>query len=128
MDVIDALLPPDERGMTPRDLRALVTVLQATFPTLYPTRLRLVGSNDKNLGPDCWGVTYIGKVKGEPCIVIKLLKTLAWPANFLVLLHEYAHAMTWKPDHQETDDHHSPEWGIAEHRLWTWLNGKAVPL
>lgn len=132
MEVIDALLPVDEQAMSPRDFRKLLALLQHTFPTLHPTVLRFVRDDDPAI-EGAWGVTTLGTRKGdegkrEDIIIIRVAKSLPWPANFLVFLHEYAHAMTWRPEHQENEEHHSPEWGIAEHRLWAWLAGPAKPV
>ena len=34
-----------------------------------------------------------------------------------VLIHEYAHALSWTPGHMCLDDH-GPEWGVAYSKVW----------
>lgn len=99
--------------------------IQAVFPTIFPVEIRVT----ETLGPahkdgktaGCtWGTTVRGKRKGEPVIRILINKHLGPVAFYLVLLHEYAHAMSWMPIHMEEAQQydHQPEWGICEARLW----------
>lgn len=117
-------MPEDADAMTPlprRAYRGMLKVLQRRFPTLYPVRLTFTKALD-----ECWGMTTTSTYRGDPVLSIRIRSDLTWPADFLVFIHEYAHAMEWRPDHQENWEHHSPEWGVAEARLWKWFAGETA--
>ena len=51
---------------------------------------------------------------------IRIHKDLNPDSAVLVLLHEWAHALSWAYD--ETIDEHGPEWGVAYSRVYScWL-------
>jgi hypothetical protein len=118
--------------MNGRELRAFNSRLQTVWPTLHPTKVSLT----KQLGPAlskegklglgaCWGDTGVRKVKGQEVLLIRINVYMTCPiARFMVFVHEYAHAMSWRPEHQLESDvfDHAPEWGLCEARLWVWVS------
>jgi hypothetical protein len=117
--------------MTGRELRAFNARLQTVWPTLHPTAVTLttalgpaLAKNGK-LGLDaCWGDTGVRKIKGQEHLLIRINAHMDPVAKFMVFVHEYAHAMSWRPEHQAEADvfDHAPEWGLAESRLWVWIS------
>lgn len=103
---------PLKRG----ELRKLLDLLQHHFPTLHPVRVVRPATID---GTDkAFGDTQVKRIGGKKYLVIRVAGWLPYPADWMVFCHEYAHAMVWRPDHQENDEHHGPEWGLAESKLW----------
>lgn len=51
--------------------------------------------------------------------IVRLPRSLrqSWPRLVEVLIHEWAHANAWTPDHPNYDEH-SPEWGVAYSRCY----------
>ena len=105
--------------MSRRELNNMLSNLQGKFPCLHPVRLRLTRKMDDKEFGHC----EEGKHKGEQIIILTLNASLCSGALFVVLIHEYAHAMDWRPDHVHcsTGDH-PPSWGINESTLWTYIN------
>jgi predicted SprT family Zn-dependent metalloprotease len=58
--------------------------------------------------------------KGTPFFRICLCKTLEPEAMFYVLIHEWAHAISWGSETHRIEAH-GPEWGIAMSRIWQQL-------
>ena len=100
------------------EMPCFISILQDRFPTLHP--VKIVKTKELNRNEE-WGETTVRKIKGKDYLVIRIASWLPHPADFLVLLHEYAHAMQWRPEHQEDDEVHSPEWGICEAKLWRFV-------
>lgn len=92
--------------------------LQRRFPTLYPVTLKMT----TKLEPETWGETLVVRRGGKKHLQILLRKGLPYPADLIVLLHEYAHCMVWRPDHQDScrEGDHDGEWGLAVARVERW--------
>lgn len=121
--------------MNARQARDFYDRLQTVFPTPFPVRLSFVDMGPAHREGDTrhcdWGETVLGKEKDDTgkwrvVIRIKINRDLFQQptALYLVLIHEYAHAMSWAPTPAMSDAEqydHQPEWGICEARLWSSL-------
>lgn len=84
--------------------------LQARFPCPRRTVLRVEKLPHRELG----ACDRVGKE-----LVLRVSPTIGWESAIEILLHEYAHAMTWplaKHEHRVAD--HSDEWGLAYAKLY----------
>ena len=65
------------------------------------------------------------KAGASPYFIIEMDSRLPPVAEWLVTLHEYAHALQWRGEAQESTrlDDHDGEWGLAEARVWTEVGG-----
>ena len=98
------------------EVRRLFIMLTGMFPTIHPCLLEIT----KKMPKDEWGDTGVCKRGGEKRLVIRVSSLLSREAALLILLHEYAHAMEWRPDHQHGFVAHNAEWGVALAQIWTW--------
>ena len=84
--------------------------LQAVFPTPYPTALKVITLPRGDSG-DC---TRQGRQ-----FTIRIHNKLLWTSAIEILLHEYAHAMSWPmgklADHEPD---HNDAWGLAYAKLY----------
>ena len=60
------------------------------------------------------------KGKGAPRFTVRVDRTLAEEAQVYILLHEWAHALSWCSESHRIRAH-GPEWGIAMSRIWQAL-------
>tara|TARA_R110002012_G_scaffold316160_1_gene530796 strand:+ start:409 stop:633 length:225 start_codon:yes stop_codon:yes gene_type:complete len=67
---------------------------------------------------DC---SLIKESKAGPHFIIRVNKELDEVAQVLVLIHEWAHALSWGSESHRIRNH-GPEWGIAMSRVWQALN------
>lgn len=107
-----------------KELRKLGKQVESIYPAMLPISISL-----KEL-PDCDGYTHIVKRKGKERIECVLnsytsksskLDALKDSAQLHTLIHELAHAITWRPQRQEDGllaKHHSEEWGIALAKIY----------
>jgi len=95
-------------------VRELHSQLQALFPAPLPTILTIT-SKLKNTCGEC----EIVKRYGKKHLLIKLESGQLLNPTFDVLMHEYAHAMDYKPE-GFGEDPHGPHWGIHMSKLYTW--------
>ena len=112
---------PRSRPLKRSEVKKLLSLLQERYPTLHPVRIerpKIIDGSDKSFGE-----TEVRKFSGKTMLVIRVAAWLPYPADWMVLIHEYAHAMNWRPAHQENDEHHGPEWGLAEAKLWKIVGG-----
>lgn len=108
-----------DKPLTRSQINKCLAVWSSAFPPLYPVVVRRPHTAGVGELEGCWAWTEIATLKKEKRLVITLPTTTPAPADFLVFIHEFAHCMVWRPDHQETDDsHHNDEWGCAHARLW----------
>jgi hypothetical protein len=118
-EALVASAPPTTPPFTAKEGRAVVKSLQGTYPTIYPVVLRFTSEGWDSILD--WGETRLAKRKGKKVFLISINSTLCHAGQFMVLVHEYAHALAWPATDKQADAekfHHSPEWGIAEARLW----------
>lgn len=106
--------------VTEKDLRALKARLKLNLPTEYPVRYKRVELKGGEMG-DCDLV--VGKK--ETYFSIRIDKRLPLVAQWLVIVHEYAHALQWRGPVAESIrlDDHDGEWALAEARAWTEVGG-----
>ncbi len=84
--------------------------LQIQFPTPYPTILKVMRLPRGDMG-DC--------TKGGRRFVIRVHEDLLWVSSIEILLHEYAHAMSWPPGKLEVHEpDHSDTWGLAYAKVY----------
>lgn len=60
------------------------------------------------------------KEDAAPYYVIELDSRLPPSTEWMVTIHEYAHALQWRGELQESQrlEDHDPEWGLAEARVF----------
>ena len=88
-------------------IRQIHAWMRSRYTTPFPTVLRFVSdrNSDKSSG-------YVDLCRRK--LRISLLQTCTHHHLIDVLIHEYAHAMTWGYKRVERDKpEHPPEWGIA---------------
>ena len=98
------------------EVRKLFIQLTGQFSTIHPCLLQLT----KNLPDGDWGDTGVVRRKGKPYLLIRVSTKLSLEAMTMVLLHEYAHAMEWRPEHQHDSPDHGAAWGLAVSRVESW--------
>lgn len=98
--------------------RSWVRDLHRKFPPLLPVRVyrRPISAKDGEIG-QCWLVL---DSRGRPkSFVIVVEERMGWQATWQVLLHEWAHALSWKiGEGHETVCDHDAEWGLALSRIY----------
>jgi len=113
--------PPWE--ITEKDLRKLKHHLKFVLHTDLEVRFRRVEITDGSFG-DC--SLIVPKKDGQDAyFLIRVDRRLPRAAQWLVLIHEYAHALQWRPPIQETQrlSDHDGEWGLAMSKCWTEVGG-----
>lgn len=106
-------------------LRRLIDKMQIVYPTMVPVKLVFSkrGWDEGEFG-DC-GIEERG---GKVFLEIRINANLPSTTQFLVLWHEYAHALQWRHPKQEISraQDHDPEWGIhlaaswEDYTKWYW--------
>lgn len=96
-----------------RAWRDTISLLRVAFPCAYPVEVRRVKFTPKS---DRWADTTL-RTKGRWHFIIRIDRALQEPARSLILMHEWAHALAWHPNHRSVEDH-GPEWGVAHARIW----------
>ena len=94
------------------DFRAMARDLRVLTPPVWKVRVRRTKLSDENHG-DCTLVTS-GK---EPHYLIRVSSDLAEDTQVYVLIHEWAHCLSWGSESHRIRAH-GPEWGIAMSRIW----------
>ena len=89
--------------------------LRVLIPPVWPVTTRRLKMEDHG---DC---TFLKESKLGPFFVIRVNKELDEVAQVLVLIHEWAHALSWGSESHRIRNH-GPEWGIAMSRVWQALN------
>ncbi len=98
--------------MNAQDRRKLLARLKLVYPTLWEVKRVEYKTLEE------WGhcrVVVPRKDDVPPYFVIAIDQRLDDVAKALILVHEYAHAMQWRPDHQEESrsSHHDDEFGLC---------------
>ena len=83
---------------TTKKLREAVDTLRVLCPTQHPVQVRRC-----QMAPD-YGDVELTK-KGRRCFKIRLSAQLPIDFQVWVLVHEWAHCMTWTISHHQHDDH-----------------------
>ena len=89
-----------------KKLREAVDTLRVLCPTPYPVEVRRVKMSVEDFGDS----EFIKR--GRRYFKIRLNSTLPIEFQLWVLVHEWAHCMTWEISHRRHDDH-GPFFGIA---------------
>ena len=96
-------------------LRDLLKRLRILTPPVWSVKVRRVKLADSN--GDC---ELVKPTNGDPFFRIRLSDALEPEAMFYVLIHEWAHAISWGSETHRIEAH-GPEWGIAMSRIWQQL-------
>jgi len=91
--------------------RRWLRTLRETHPCKYPVRVYRRPLKDKDLLGDCLLIDG----KHGKYFRIRVCSSLPVGLAFGILLHEWAHAMTWDQSHQED---HGDAWALAYAELW----------
>jgi hypothetical protein len=94
-----------------------VAKLRVLCPTRYPVEVRRV----RSLG-DAFGDCDLAVVNRRRRFRIRLLASLDPHFQVWVLVHEWAHAMTWELTHERHSDH-GAHFGIAYSEAYTAIYG-----
>lgn len=99
----------DERtaNSTTQGLKKALANLKVMCPTKYPVYVRRT-----KLPDPVFGDAEFTKVKGKPAFKIRLCSTLPFQFQMWVLIHEWAHCMTWDITHDKHGDH-GAHFGVA---------------
>lgn len=99
--------------MDDRAVRRFLRDLQRVFPCLYPVLYRRVPMKD-------WGNCTVERRGRRRYIVISIADWIEYPGDYMVLIHEYAHARAWLPDklEQHIREDHDEVWGVKHAELW----------
>jgi len=97
-----------------KTFRKTVNELRVLVPPVWAVSVRRVKMPNDG---DCELVHKEGKT---PYFVIRVNKELPDEAKMYVLLHEWAHALSWGSESHRIQAH-GPEWGIAMSRIWQQL-------
>ena len=101
-------------GYSQRDMREAVALLRDRCPTLLPVRVYRRQINCGAVGL----CKLVVDEKGQPVrFIITVDSRLPWNTAWHILIHEWAHAVSWQDG--ETVDDHGPEWGLAVARCYT---------
>ena len=95
-----------------RDLLKRLRILAPPLWTVQVRRMRLADSNG-----DC---ELVKPKKGDPFFRIRISDELGPETLFYVVVHEWAHTLSWGSDSHRIEAH-GPEWGIAMSRIWQQL-------
>lgn len=107
---------------TEKSITRLKEHMKFIFPTDLEVRFRRVVIKEGQMG-DC---SLVVPKTGKPAyFLIRIDKRLPLSTQWVVLIHEYAHALQWRPPIQEAGRlaDHDAEWGIAEGRIWDEVGG-----
>ena len=110
-----------------------VTLLKRRVPTQLPVYVSLVTpprSWTDSEGEFLWGDCYLledspmgphFRIRINKQLLLSKAYGLFWA--FDSLIHEYAHVLSWFPDHMNLEDH-GPEWGVAYSKCYQAFYGE----
>ena len=101
-----------------KEYRRVIADLRRSVPPLLPVYVRIAATEDA--GGDC---DLKEGVKIGPYFCIRLSKELVGPSKIHVLIHEWAHCLSWSSAECGFEDH-GPEWGLAMARCWVATLGE----
>jgi len=96
------------------DFLGTIRQLRVLVPPVWSVKVRRVRLADFG---DCSLVVKVGQA---PYYSIRVNRELRDDAQIFVLLHEWAHALSWGTESHRVRAH-GPEWGIAMSRIWQAL-------
>ena len=97
------------------EMNRLMRSFRERFTPLFPVIVRRMKLDGE------WGDTGISVRKGKPHLLVRIEKSLSPEAQMLVLVHELAHCIQWRPNEEYRESDHDAEWGVAYARLWSQL-------
>jgi hypothetical protein len=114
---------PPKWDVTEKDLRELRFLLANRFPTDWPVRWKRCAIPDGT-----WGDTELKIPRGKdkrPYILIRINKDMPLAMQWIIMLHEYAHARQQRGPRVEASrlEDHDGEWGVNEAQLWSEFGG-----
>lgn len=96
------------------EFRSVIRQLRVLIPPVWEVRVRRVKMSDFG---DC---SLVAKPGRRPYYSIRVNRELAEDTQLFVLLHEWAHALSWGTESHRVRAH-GPEWGLAMSRIWQAL-------
>jgi hypothetical protein len=98
------------------------TVLKALrkLKAPYPIKIKFIDKMDN----DALGGCALEKIKGKDYLVIDLFRGMCEDTAVFILMHEWAHALSWVEQLELPD--HGPEWGLAYSRIWRAVMGEKL--
>jgi len=99
----------------PHAFRETARHLRVLVPPVWPVRVRR-----SKLADDVHGYCALSTQGRTPHYTIRVNSELHEEAQVYVLIHEWAHALSWSSDSHRIR-HHAPEWGLAMSRIWQAL-------
>jgi hypothetical protein len=73
----------------------------------------------------CVGWCKLVEYRKKPAFAIQIHSGLTEDEATSVLIHEWAHAISWDMNKTKTPDH-GPEWGVAYARVWRVVSGEKL--
>ncbi len=100
-------------------LRHLLRLLRRHLPAPLPVYYRRVTFPEMDPPEVVFGCTRLARRRGRVVFLIELNRGLPQLVSELVLLHEYAHCLSWngRSDHNQ-------RWARAYCRVWKWYSGE----
>jgi predicted metallopeptidase len=108
-------LETTQLNTTISSFRNAIRQLRILTPPVWGVKVRRAPLADSH--GDCSLVAREGKT---PYYAIRVSSDLSEEAQVLVLMHEWAHALSWGTDSHRVRAH-GPEWGLAMSRIWQGL-------
>lgn len=106
-------LTEEQQKQEKKSLRRWLKILRREVPPIHPVRVHRI-----NQDTDFWGACDLRQTRyGDWVFHIELDDRLQSAGLYHVLLHEWAHALSWQSDHPNFPEH-SPEWAIAFARCY----------
>ena len=102
--------------MKKSEIQKALAYLREAVP--LPHAVKLVWANLGSRSGECVLREELNK---PPRFLIRLDSGLSADARKLVLVHEYAHALSWHLDNAQGDDH-GIAWGLSVSVVWTALH------
>tara|TARA_Y100000310_G_C20679061_1_gene814810 strand:+ start:1501 stop:1839 length:339 start_codon:yes stop_codon:yes gene_type:complete len=100
------------------EFRSIARELRILIAPTWPVRVRRVKLPESVHG-DCSLCMPTWKTP-SPYFHIRVSAALSRDAQIYVLIHEWAHALSWGSESHRLPNH-GPEWGIALSRIWQAL-------
>lgn len=97
------------------DFRTTIRRLRVLVPPVWPVKVRRIPLD--SVHGDC---SFVTKSNHGIHFRIRVTSRLSDESAIFVLIHEWAHALSWCSDSHRIRNH-GPEWGIAMSRIWQAL-------
>lgn len=107
----DAFDPVPWTARDQKAFRKYLRELRELCKPVLPVRVRRLQRLDS------WGVSYVVSGKRGDYFGVDLWAGLGWAATFSLLLHEWAHLISWADGPIRLD--HSAVWGLAMGEVYT---------